>query len=162
VVFAFAPLLAAHTGLMSGFIANRILHEGAKLPDYRFELTGMTAFLLVIVLGPLCVFAPSLNRARLAGLRTYGRLASDYVVGFAGKWARGAAQQDEPLLGSSDIQSMADLDGSFAIVREMKLVPFGKETILRFILIIAIPVAPLALTMFSLEELLKRLIQVVL
>ena len=122
----------------------------------------MTVFLLVIVLGPLCVFVPRLNRARLAGLRTYGRLASDYVVGFAGKWARGAAQQGEPLLGSSDIQSLADLDSSFAIIREMKLVPFGKETVVRFVVIIALPLVPLALTMFSLEELLKRLIRVVL
>ena len=162
VASAFAPLLAAHSGLVAGFIANRILHEGAKLPDYRFELVGMAVFLLAIVLGPLCVFVPKLNRARLAGLRTYGRLASDYVVGFAGKWASGAAQQAEPLLGSSDIQSMADLDSSFAIVREMKLVPFGRETIVQFIFVIALPLAPLGLTMFSLEELLKRLIQVVL
>jgi hypothetical protein len=162
VASAFAPLLVAHSGLVAGFIANRILYEGAKLPDYKLELVGMAVFLLVIVLGPLCVFVPRLNRARLAGLRTYGRLASDYVVGFAGKWARGAAQQGEPLLGSSDIQSMADLDSSFAIVREMKLVPFGKETVLRFAVIIALPLVPLGLTMFSLEELLKRLIQVVL
>src|SRR3954447_5180962 len=41
VTAAFAPLLAAHSGLLSGFIANRILHEGAKLPDYRFEMLGM-------------------------------------------------------------------------------------------------------------------------
>jgi hypothetical protein len=147
---------------VAGFIANRIVHEGAKLPDYKFELVGMAIFLLVIVLGPLCVFVPKLNRARLAGLRTYGRLASDYVVAFAAKWANGATLQNEPLLGSSDIQSMADLDGSFAVVREIKLVPFGKETIVRFIFIIAVPLAPLALTMFSLEELLKRLIQIVL
>jgi hypothetical protein len=57
---------------------------------------------------------------------------------------------------------MADLDNNFAIVREMKLVPFGKEAIFRFIVIIALPLAPLALTMFSLEELLKRLVQVLL
>jgi hypothetical protein len=162
VAYAFAPLLAAHSGLLAGFIANRILHEGAKLPDYKFELVGMAAFLLVIVLGPLCVFVPKLNRARLAGLRTYGRLASDYVVGFAGKWAHGAVQQGEPLLGSSDIQSMADLDSSLAIVRETKLVPFGRETVFRFVVIIALPLVPLALTMFPLEELLMRLIRVVL
>ena len=87
---AFAPLLIAHSGLISGFIANHILHEGAKLPDYKFELAGMAVFLLLIVFGPLCVFVPKLNQAKLAGLRTYGRLASDYVVGFAGKWTRGA------------------------------------------------------------------------
>jgi hypothetical protein len=63
---------------------------------------------------------------------------------------------------SSDIQSIADLDSSFAIVREMKLVPFARETIVRFVVIIALPLAPLAFTMFSLEELVKRLVQVVL
>jgi hypothetical protein len=162
VAFAFAPLLAAHSGLMAGYLANRILHEGAKLPQFRFELIGMAVFLLAIVVGPLCVFVPKLNRARLTGLRTYGRLASDYVVGFAGKWSGGAAQQREPLLGTSDIQSMADLDVTFSIVREMKLVPFGKETLMGFAVVIAVPLAPLALTMFSMEELIKRLFQVVL
>jgi hypothetical protein len=108
------------------------------------------------------VFIPKLNAARLAGLRTYGRLASDYVTAFAGKWTRGVMADGEPLLGSADIQSLADLDQGFTIVREMKLVPFGKETVLRFIVVIALPLAPLVLTMFSLEELLKRLITVIL
>jgi hypothetical protein len=96
VVFAFAPVLAAHSVRVSGFIANRILHEGAKLPDYRFELVGMAVFLLAIALGPLCVFAPSLNRARLVGLRTYGRLASEYVVGFAENWAAAPSNRATP------------------------------------------------------------------
>jgi hypothetical protein len=161
VAVAFAPLLAAHSGLIAGYIANRIVHEGATLPDYKFELVGMAVFLLIVVLGPLCVFVPKLNSARLSGLRTYGRLASDYTVGFAAKWASDGAPKGE-LLGSSDIQSLADLDGSFAVIREMKLVPFGKQTVVRFLVIIALPLAPLALTMFSVEELLKRLIMVVL
>jgi len=167
VVSSFAPLLMAHSGIVAGYIANRILHEGATLPDYRFDLLSMAALLLAIVLGPLCVFIPKLNRARLAGLRTYGGLASDYVVGFAEKWTRDANgvstnPQNEPLLGSADIQSLADLANSFAIVKEVKLVPFGRDTAIRFLVVIAIPVAPLALTMFSPEELLKRLITVVL
>src|SRR4051794_15659843 len=90
----------------------------------------------------------------------YGKLASDYVAGFAKKWEGGATAQQESLLGSADIQSLADLDNSFAIVREMRLVPFGKETIVRFIVVIALPLVPLAFTMFSLEELVKRLITV--
>lgn len=162
VTTAFAPLLVAHSGLVAGFIANRIMHEGTTLPAYRFELAGMTGFLLMIVLGPLCVFVPKLNAARLVGLRTYGRLASDYVVAFGGKWTRDGAPESEMLLGSSDIQSLADLDASFAIVKETKIVPFGKEVVARFIIIIALPLAPLALTMFPLDELLKRLVQVVL
>jgi len=162
VASAFAPILMAHSALVSGFIANRILHEGAKLPEYRFELIGVTVFLLLMVLGPLCVFTPSLNQARLAGLRIYGRLASDYVVGFAKKWTSDAGPNGEPLLGTPDIQSLADLSNSYAIVTDMKLAPFGKEAAVRFLIIIAAPLAPLALTMFSLEELMKRLVKVIL
>jgi hypothetical protein len=162
VASAFAPLLMAHSGLVSGFIANRIIHEGAHLPDYKFELVGLTAFLLLLVLGPLCVFTPKLNRARIGGLRTYGRLASDYVVAFRKKWAAGADSGGEPLLGTADIQSLADLNNSFAIVSGTKLAPFGKEAVIRFLVVIALPLAPLAFTMFSAEELLKRLLSIVL
>jgi len=162
VATAFAPLLMAHSGLVAGFIANRIIHEGATLPNYKFDLVGMAAFLLLLVLGPLCVFVPKLNKARIAGLRTYGRLASDYVTGFSEKWSEAVAATDEPLLGSADIQSLADLDGSFSIVKEMRLAPFGKENALRFLVIIALPLSPLLLTMFSAEELVKRLFSVLL
>jgi hypothetical protein len=162
VAAAFAPLLMAHTGVLSGFIANRILHDGASLPAYKFEIAAMAAFLLLVVLGPLCVFVPVLNRARLAGLRTYGRLASDYVVDFASKWTGDAPTASEPLLGTSDLQSMADLDSSFEIVQQIKLVPFSIQGVVRFLVVIGIPLAPLALTMFSVEELMEHLVKLVL
>ena len=162
VVFSFAPLLMAHSGIVAGYIANRIFRQGAALPDFRFELLGLAIMLLAIVLGPLCVFTPKLNRARLAGLRTYGAFSSDYVVSFADKWTRGGNPDHEPLLGSADIQSLADLANSFAVVKEVKLIPFGKETIIGFLVVIALPLSPLAFTMFSPEELLKRLIGVLL
>jgi hypothetical protein len=162
VSFAFGPLLMAHSVLISGFVANRILHEGATLPQYKVELIGMVVFLLAVGLGPLCVFTPKLNGAKLMGLRTYGRLASDYVTGFAQKWAGAIVSQSEPLLGSADIQSLADLDTSFSIIRETRLVPFGKETVVQIVVIVAVPLLPLALTMFSAEELIKRLIGVIL
>ena len=95
------------------------------------ELVQWPSFFCLIVLGPLCVFTPKLNRARLAGLRTYGRLASEYVAGFAEKWTTAAAPSREPLLGSADIRSLADLDNSYSIVREMRLAPFGKQTVIR-------------------------------
>jgi hypothetical protein len=162
VVFAFAPLLMAHSGLIAGFVANRIIHEGATLPQYRFEILGFAGLLLAMALAPLCVFTPRLSNARLVGMRTYGRLASQYVTGFAGKWTGDAPGHGEPLLGTADIQSLADLDNSYSIIREMRLAPFGRDTIVRFLVVIALPLAPLALTMFSAEELLRRLITVLL
>ena len=160
-VIAFAPLLAAHGALLAGMIANRIFFHGSSLTDFKVELVVVVAFLLVVVLGPLLLFTPHLGLARRIGLREYGTLAQRYVREFDDKWLRGRAPADEPLVGSADIQSLADLGNSFEIVRSMRLVPFTRDTVLQLAVITLLPVVPLLLTMLSLEELAKRLLQVV-
>ena len=80
---------------------------------------------------------------------------------FDQKWLRGRAPTDEPLVGSGDIQSLADLGNSFEIGNGMKPVPFGKDTLLQLALISLAPVAPLVLTMIPLGELLDRFLHVV-
>ena len=159
-VVAFAPLLAAHGALLSGVMAARIFFQGAALPEFKVELVVVVAFLLVIVLGPLLFFMPHLSRARRVGLREYGTLAQRYVREFDAKWLRGGAG-DEPLLGSADVQSLADLGNSFEIVRSMRVLPISRDTVLQLAVITLLPVAPLLLTMVSAEELLKRLLQIV-
>jgi len=57
----------------------------------------------------------------------------------------------EPL-GTSDIQSLADIGNSYALVREMRAVPFGLEDISRLAAVTAAPLLPLLLTIFSPEE----------
>jgi hypothetical protein len=158
----FAPLLAAHGALVAGFIANRVFFQGATLPDFKFELAAVLLFLLLIVLGPLLLFVPHLATARRVGLREYGTLAGRYVREFDDKWLRGGAPSGEPLIGSADIQSLADLANSFEVVRSMSMVPFTKNTVVQLAVITLLPVAPLVLTMISLDELVKRLLQVVL
>ena len=64
---------------------------------------------------------------------------------------------DEPLVGSGDIQSLADLANSFEVVRTMQIAPITKDAILRLMGATLVPIVPLALTMMSLEELLKTL-----
>ena len=113
------------------------------------------------VLGPLLVFGPRLAAAKRAGLREYGTLAQRYVREFDHKWLRGGAPADEPLIGSADIQSLADLGNSFEVVKDMRWVPFTLQTVLQLAVVTLLPVAPLMLTMFSLEELLERLLKVV-
>jgi hypothetical protein len=158
---AFAPILAAHGALLAGLIANRIFFQGATLPDFKVELLVIVLFLLFVVLGPLLFFTPHLSAARRAGLREYGALAQRYVREFDDKWLRGGAPAGESLVGSADIQSLADLGNSFEIVRSMRMVPFTRDAVVQLAVITLLPVAPLLLTMVSLEELLKRLLQVV-
>jgi hypothetical protein len=160
--FTLGPFLMAHSVLLSGFVANRILYEGTKLPDYRFEILAMALLLYLLALGPICVFAPRLLRQRIHGLYAYGPLASEYVIEFEKKWMEGQRPEGEALVGSGDIQSLADLTNSFAVVQHIKPFPFGKEAIIAVAVFMVLPILPLTLTMFSLQEIVTRLVQVLL
>jgi hypothetical protein len=158
-VYAFVPLALAHGALLAGLIANRIFYLGARLLDFKIEVAVVVAFMLCLVFGPLVVFAAQLARAKRTGSREYGTLAERYVREFDAKWLRGGAPADERLVGSGDIQSLADLVNSVEVVRTMRVVPVTKEAVLYLAAATLAPVVPLALTMMSLEELLKTLLR---
>jgi hypothetical protein len=159
-VYAFAVLAVAHGALLAGNLANRIFFMGASLPQYKAEIAVVVVFMLCIVLGPLLVFTPQLSQVKRTGLRAYGTLAERYVREFDTKWLRGGAPADEPLVGSADIQSLADLGNSFSVVQDMRIVPVTRDALLRLVGATLAPIVPLALTMMSLEDLLKKLMGV--
>ena len=157
---AFAPWLVAQGALLAGTIANQIFFAGAKLPQFKLEIIAVVALMLFAVLGPLLVFIPVLGHAKRVGLREYGSLAQRYVRAFDQKWLRGGAPAEEALVGSGDIQSLADLGNSFEVVRGMRLVPFTKEAVFQLAVLTLVPLVPLMLTMISLEELVDRLLNI--
>jgi len=160
--YAFGPILFAQGTLLAGLIADRILYAGQNLMAFKMEIGSLVAFFVLFILSPLLVFTPHLARAKRQGLRDYGRLASRYVQGFEGKWIEGDAPQGEELIGSADIQSLADLGNSYGVIQEMRVVPFGLKDVARLAAATAAPLLPLALTIFSLEEVVTRLIKILL
>jgi hypothetical protein len=157
-VYGFVPLLIAHGALLAGLLSNRIYHFGETLPSFLIEIVVLIVFLMCVVLGPLLVFSPQLAQAKRIGLREYGTLAERYVRKFDAKWLRGGAHANEPLVGSADIQSLADMSNSFEVVRTMRIIPFSNEAIVQLAIVTIAPLAPLVLTMMSLEEVLKKLL----
>jgi hypothetical protein len=129
----------AHGVQLAGLMANPIFFAGAKLTDFKMVIVGGMAFLLLILLGPLLVFSPRLMRAKRTGLREYGMLASRYISEFDLKWVRGGAAADEQLIGSGDIQSLADLGNSLEVVRTMRIVPITKDAVLGVVLATLVP-----------------------
>jgi hypothetical protein len=111
--------------------------------------------LMLLVLAPLFFFITQLARARRAGLREYGIVASQFVAEFRRKWIEGHVADGETLADSADIQSLADLANSFDVAREMGL-PIGRRAVLRLAMITALPFAPLILTMIPIEQLIDR------
>jgi hypothetical protein len=155
--YAFAPLAVAHGAMVAGPIANRIFHLGAALPQFKAEIAVVVLFVMILVFAPFLVFIPHLTAAKRAGLREYGTLAERYVREFDRKWLRGGAPPDEPLLGSADVQSLADLANSFEVVKTMRSAPITRDAVVLLAATTLAPVVPLALTMMSLEDLLKQL-----
>lgn len=157
--YAFAPVLLAQGTLLAGLIASRIFYQGQNLTSFKVTIIMLAGFFVLMILGPLTIFTPQLSRARLNGLGEYGDLATAYVTGFDEKWFHGVPKGK--LLGSTDIQSLADLANSYAVVSDMRLVPFTLKDMLRLAVATVLPISPLLLTVMPFEELLTRFVKMI-
>ena len=128
-------------------------------------LPAISVYVLVsvaTVIAPLLTFISVLWTAKHSGRYTYGTLAVRYTLAFHEKWILRRAPSDEPLLGTGDIQSLADLGNSFAFVERMSIIPMGPRTPIHLAVACMLPLTPLLLTMMPLEAIVKTLIKVAL
>lgn len=100
-----------------------------------------------------CAFLP-LPTAH--GAIVAGNLARRCVREFDARWLRGGAPADEPLVGSGDIQFLADFGNRSEAVRSMRVTPVSKDAIVRFAGAARLPSAPRLLTMMPWETLQKK------
>jgi hypothetical protein len=157
-VAAFAVLATAHMSVVAGQIANRIFYLDAKLLDFKVEIAAAAGYLFILFLLPLFFFMEQLAQAKRKGLREYGNLAQQYVYAFDTKWLRPANSHPAGLMGSADIQSLADLSNGYEPIRTMRLVPITSDVVMVLIVAMMIPLFPLLLTMMPVEELAAKLI----
>lgn len=156
---ALATFAFAHGALLAGWIANLIFFGGMKVTDFKQEAAIIVGIVLLITVGPLLVFMPALVMAKRRGIIQYGALAALYVYDFDKKWLHGKPGDgagEETLVGSADIQSLADMGGSYDPVEKMRSVPFTMDLIATFVIATFLPVAPLLLTVMPLKDLLKK------
>ncbi len=159
-VSAFAIGLLAHTVLLAGLIANSIWHAGKTLLEFKLQIVSMLLFLLFLVLTPFLFFVTVLVQTKQKGLVDYGILAGNYVNDFIAKWKGKPLNKNEALLGSSDIQSLADLSNSFTVVQEMRVVPFNRRTVILLVLEIGFPILLLLLTTIPVSKMINGVIKI--
>jgi len=159
--YAFGPILFAQGAMLAGVVAERVLYRGQSLISFKVQIAGFVVFFVLAILGPLLMFTPRLAQAKRKGLADYGLLAQRYVENFEQKWVAGDPSHSEDLLGTSDIQSLADLGNGYAMVRDMRPIPFWLEDVSRLAAATAAPLVPLLLTIFSPEELITRVMKIV-
>jgi hypothetical protein len=158
----FGVVLLAYSIAVAGVLANGVLYDRYPLPHFAPAIAAYVFVAVAIVLIPLLVFSGTLLKTKRLGLYQYGTLGTEYTSSFHKKWITDPRLTGEVLLGTGDIQSLADLGNSFAFVEKMNAVPMGPRTPIHLALACLIPMAPLLLTMMPLAELLKMLFKVVL
>jgi hypothetical protein len=147
-----APLLFAHGTLAAGVAATGILFEGKTLVNYVPGIILLAAIALLLAVGPLLAFVAPLLRARRIGLVEYGGVAQQYVLAFDRKWVHSGTPPKEQLLGSPDIQSLADLSTSYGLVQDMRPIPISRPLLLALMFVTLLPVA-LSFSLVSTREL---------
>jgi hypothetical protein len=155
--FAFSAVLGAEAAFL-------LVYGNVEISSLQLPFLLYLALTQLLIFGPLLMFCPALIRARLAGLRSYSLLVNRYNRAFHEKWIEGRDRADEPLdptdeplLGSADIQSLADLTTSFDNVRSMKVVPFSMRVMIQLAVVTSLPCLPLILLVMPVAELLQLL-----
>jgi hypothetical protein len=155
----FAPLTVAIGAVYSASFAEAI--STGTMP---FEALGR---LVPIVLGmvallfvcPLFLFSSKLWLCRVNGWSDYMAMASRYVDAFDRRWVLDETATGESQLGTSDLQSLADLGNSMNVVQGMRLIPTSRRLVLGTVGFVLLPMLPLLLLKYPIDQLAAKLLQ---
>jgi hypothetical protein len=151
----FIPLVAAISILECASLAESI-STGTLVINAIYP--WLTMVLLVdgtLFLGPLLVLTDKLWAARTKGMGQYMSLAARYVSEFETKWT-GAVPTDAPLLGTADLQSLADLNNAVSVVKGMQWITVGPRLLTMMTIAALVPFSPLLLFRYAIAELAQK------
>lgn len=148
------PLVAALSVIGSASYAEELSTREIPLAAVYPALMVLLIFDLALIFGPLLPFMPGLWTCRQRGVVDYMGLASRYVDAFEEKWIR-SRTTDEPLIGTPDLQSLADLTSSVEIANDMRIIPAGPRLLLGLAIAAGLPILPLLLFKLPFVELVQ-------
>jgi hypothetical protein len=154
----FMPVVAAISAIQAAGLAEEIARGTTPLEAVGPAIVLLAAVTAGLFLGPLLILAPRLRAARLAGLESYMELGSAYVNAFETKWIVPAAAPGEALVGSADLQSLADLQSSVGFVDEMRWIPVSLRLAILELAATLVPMTPLLLFKYPIAELADKLV----
>jgi hypothetical protein len=158
----FSVILLAGSISMAGVLADEIVYGKISLPHFAPFIAIYVIVCVGIVLLSLTIFVPTLVQTKRAGLYKCGSLATEYASSFDRKWIKTKPSHEETLLGTADIQSLADLGNSYSFIEKMGSLPMDYRTPINFVIACLIPMVSLLLTMIPLKDVVKMLIKFVL
>ena len=151
----FTPLVAALSVLECAALAESISAGTLAVTAVYPTLAMLLLLDGVLFLGPLLVFTDKLWAERTKGVCLYNELAAGYVKEFEAKWLEGSSR-NESLLGTPDVQSLADLANAVSVVKGMRWITIGPRLLTIMTVAVVGPLMPLFLFRYPLAELAQK------
>lgn len=154
---AFSPIVFAGGAVIAAEVGNAVAYQGEALSSLKFPMIiyGILATIFLVV--PLLVVTPVLLKVKRKALLDYGAQVTIHDQLFDQKWIQNRQPASETLLGNPDASSLADLGASFTVVRQMRVVPIDKPTLLTLAISAALPMIPVVLFATPTPELIRML-----
>jgi hypothetical protein len=155
-----AAMFSPASVVVSAAVVSMVKHGDAPLMTFKVGVGAYLGIAAVLIFLPVLVFAPRLAALRRRGVIEYGALAGTYVTRFDDKWLRGGSGKEE-LLGSADVQSLADMGNSFSVIRDMRPIPIEPRDVAGLVAKLVLPMLPFILFVVPLKVVLAKLVQLV-
>jgi hypothetical protein len=155
----FGFIAFAASAVLAGAFGNAIAYEGATVSSLKFLIIASCVLPILVFAAPLLVLTPKLAKVKRIGLHQYAALGTAYVGAFDTKWIQGSTGEREPLLGTSDIQSLADLSNSFSVIRQMKIVLVDKRVLIGLAVPAILPMLPLIVIATPADQLVRAVLK---
>ncbi len=160
-VASFGAFAFAVGSVLAGAWGSKILADGTTIQSLLPSILVFVLAMLALAVTPLLAFCGHLYRTRRGGLAKYGNFANVYTRTFDHKWL-GPQSVPEQAVGSSDIQSLADLGNAYNVISKTRLFAFGGRSVIAVWSGALLPMVPLFASLFTVEGVLKRIISIVL
>src|SRR5262245_56380528 len=151
----FTPLVVALSIIECASLAESISTGTLAITAVYPTLALLLLLDGLLFLAPLVVFTDKLCARRTKGMERYMDLAARYVTAFEEKWTDGTGA-DSTLLGTADIQSLADLGNAFNVVKGMRWITVGPRLLTTMTMAAVVPLTPLLLFRYPIAQLAQK------
>lgn len=158
---AFLPVFVALSALGAVGIAADIRINGSHLAEVKGVIIALIVLEIVILIVPQLFFLPLLSRTKRDALMRYGVAGARMARRFERQWTHAPLKVEEELIDSSHPSAMIDYAGTYQVVESLRPTIFSLRELVRLLLPIAAPFAPLLLFEYSVKDILARVMQLV-